>query len=384
MPDGRLLHLRDTYPTETAWAPPWVGDELRQVRTAAWNAHLADIRARAEAKAAGDRGQHDSTGRHQELGDSYQALHDTYRQRETVFAAAMANRADWDAATRAQRHLAVAADAELRRRHPGQHHPPLRSAEPQPVTQAQRDELTLTAEEPIQEAGQWIKDLAAAHHVFADTLAERQSLTIPSENPVYGDLGQAFLPWPRAGQGRHLAVTQARDPAVPASSPARRGPRRRPGGRRLTVAVHPGTREVTAMTAIAITGMGLTGVLRITWVQDNLADGEIADLTWEAPDDLAADHSQVFLAAMHAHHAGDTERAGQLWENLQAIWSQAWSANYAALEFMQGTGLTRFSPVKPQHWVVASFEHHTSPHGLPRLHIHNIAIPRLITGANVH
>jgi hypothetical protein len=57
----------------------------------------------------------------------------------------MADRADWDAATRAQRHLAVAADAELRRRHPGRRYPPLRSAEPPPVTQAQRDELTLTA-----------------------------------------------------------------------------------------------------------------------------------------------------------------------------------------------------------------------------------------------
>ena len=196
MPDGRLLHLRDTYPTETAWAPQWAGDELRQVRAAAWNTHLAVIRAGAEAKAAGDRGQQDSAARHQELGDSYQALHDAYRQRETVFAAAMTDRADWDAATRAQRHLAVAADAELRRRHPGQHYPPLRSAEPRPPTQAQRDELTLTAEEPIRETGQWIKDLAAAHHTFAELLAERQSLTIPSEDPDYGDLGQAFPPWP--------------------------------------------------------------------------------------------------------------------------------------------------------------------------------------------
>ena len=108
----------------------------------------------------------------------------------------MADRADWDAATRAQRHLAVAADAELRRRHPGQHYPPLRSAEPQPATQAQRDELTLTAGQPIPEMGQWIKDLAAAHHTFADTLAERQSMTVPSEDPDYGDLGQAFPPWP--------------------------------------------------------------------------------------------------------------------------------------------------------------------------------------------
>jgi hypothetical protein len=173
------------------------------------------------------------------------------------------------------------------------------------------------------------------------------------------------------------------------------------------------------MTAIAITGMDLTGVLRLTWVQDlahvidhshtdetsgtwtglacprhglvlgtdvdnatlqRLAAGSvIADLTWEAPDQLAADHGQVFHAAMHAHRVGESARANQLWENLQAIWSQAWSANYAVLEFMQGTGLTRFSPVKPQHWVVASFEHHTSPHGLPRPHIHNIAITSLTT-----
>jgi len=176
------------------------------------------------------------------------------------------------------------------------------------------------------------------------------------------------------------------------------------------------------MTAIAITGMGLTGVLRMTWVQDNLAHvldhsltdetsgtwtglacpgyglapgadvdnamlrqlairGEIADLTWEAPDELTADHAQVFQAAIRAHHAADSERADELWENVRAIWSQAWSANYAVLEFLQGTGLTRFSPVKPQQWVVASFEHHCSPHGLPRPHIHNIVITSLTTRA---
>ena len=65
----------------------------------------------------------DTAARQQELAASYHALHEAYRQRETVFAATMADRADWDAATRAQRHLAVAADAELRRRHPGQHLP---------------------------------------------------------------------------------------------------------------------------------------------------------------------------------------------------------------------------------------------------------------------
>ncbi len=130
MPDGRLLHLRDTYPVETAWAPKWVGDELRQVRASAREAQLAGIRASAEAAAAARRGQHARAARQQELRDSYQALHEAYRQREAVFAAMMADRADWDAATRAQRHLAVAADAELRRRHPDQHY--RRCARPNP------------------------------------------------------------------------------------------------------------------------------------------------------------------------------------------------------------------------------------------------------------
>jgi hypothetical protein len=111
------------------------------------------------------------------------------------------------------------------------------------------------------------------------------------------------------------------------------------------------------------------------------AGSAIADLIWEAPDKLADEHAQVFQAAMRAYSAADSERAEKLWEDLRAIWSHAWSSNYAVLEFMQSTGLTRFSPVKPQHWVVASFEHHTSPHGLPRPHVHNIVITTLTTGA---
>ena len=87
MPDGLLLHLRDTYPIETAWAPKWVGDELRQVRAAAWDANLAGLRASAEAHAAQQRGNHADAARQHELAGSYQALHDAYRQREAVFTA---------------------------------------------------------------------------------------------------------------------------------------------------------------------------------------------------------------------------------------------------------------------------------------------------------
>lgn len=176
------------------------------------------------------------------------------------------------------------------------------------------------------------------------------------------------------------------------------------------------------MAATGIPSTGLSGVLRMTLVQDRLAhvlehcdvdeptgtwtgqacpdhglalgtdvdtatlqqlsaDGEVADLIWEAPADFAAEHGQLLQAAIHAHQAGSTETAEQLWEKAHAIWSKAWAANYAALELMQRAGLTRFSPVKPQRWVVASFEHHCGPHGLPDPHVHNIVIAALTTRA---
>jgi hypothetical protein len=123
----------------------------------------------------------------------------------------MADRVDWDSATRSQRHLAVTADSELRRRHPGQPFPPLRSAEPEPATESQRAELTLTPSEPPGEMGRWIKDLAAAHRTFTERLANLQSLTIPSQDPDYGHLGRAFLPWPRPGRD---AILQPPKPEI--------------------------------------------------------------------------------------------------------------------------------------------------------------------------
>jgi AAA domain len=211
LPDGSLLHMRDTYPTETAWAPKWVGDELRQVRSSSDLAHLSAVRADAEAQAASNRSQHDVAARQAQLAANYRAMHDAYRDRENIFAAVMDDRAEWDKATTQQRHLALAADAELRRRHPGQRFESLRSAEPEPVTETQREDLTLTPDKQIKEMGQWIKDLAAERSTFANRLAERQSTTIPSEDPDYGDLGQAFPAWPTPGKD---AILQPPKPQI--------------------------------------------------------------------------------------------------------------------------------------------------------------------------
>jgi hypothetical protein len=69
----------------------------------------------------------------------------------------------------------------------------------------------VTAGEEINEVGQWIKDLAAGHQTFADKLADRQSMTIPSEDPDYGDVGQAFPAW--TGRGKD-AILQPPKPEI--------------------------------------------------------------------------------------------------------------------------------------------------------------------------
>ena len=175
------------------------------------------------------------------------------------------------------------------------------------------------------------------------------------------------------------------------------------------------------MADISIDGAKLTGVLRLTWNTDHLAHvlehsqtdeptgtwtglacpdhglalgtdvdtailqrltahGEVADLIWEAPADLTAEHGQLCLAAIQAYQAGNHETGERLWQQASTVWSRAWSANYEALKLFQAAGLTRFAPVKPQRWVIASFEHHCGPHGLRHPHVHNIVITALTTG----
>ena len=232
MADGLLLRLRDTYPVETAWAPPWTGDELRQARTGARDAHLAALRATAEAGAARRRGEHGEASRQVSLAASYQAMHDAYRQRETALATAMEDRTDWELATRQQRQLAVAADAELRRRHPTEPWPPLRSAEPKLDSSASADDTTTT---------RLIDDLATRHREFTAKLADLQSIMIPAEDPDYEDLGPAFPAWAPPERG---AILQPPKPEITPSARilelvADRDVEMEPGGSSLQVLAGP-------------------------------------------------------------------------------------------------------------------------------------------------
>ncbi len=194
MPDGRLWLIRDTYTAETQWAPPHAGRELRLVRLGAQNAEQEQVRAEAEAGAARKHDDHQRAAGHDFWAASYQAMGRCYRQQEETFAQTMHDREEWEQATAASRHLAIAATAELRRRHPGQCIEPLRSAEPALASPAEREELALALGTQIGEMAQRIQVLAAQRKAFREKLEQRQGLMIPREDPDCECLGQAFPP----------------------------------------------------------------------------------------------------------------------------------------------------------------------------------------------
>ena len=98
-------------------------------------------RARTEAWIAGVRGDTERKHRHQRIARSARALESWYHDRETEYADTMEARREYARATEQERHLAVAADSEYRRRHPDADLPRLRSAEPEPVTGQEREAL---------------------------------------------------------------------------------------------------------------------------------------------------------------------------------------------------------------------------------------------------
>jgi hypothetical protein len=124
----------------------------------------------------------------------------------------MADRAEWERATGHTRHLAIAADAELRRRHPDHNIDPLRSAEPAPVSDTSREQLTLAPDEKLGDMAAWVHDLAAQRQAFREKLEERQALKLPSEDPDQEDLGPAFPAWTPPERD---AILQPPKPQIP-------------------------------------------------------------------------------------------------------------------------------------------------------------------------
>ena len=116
-------------------------------------------------------------------------MRDHYQQQEQTLARTMADRQEWEHATAHSRNLAIAADAELRRRYPDHKIEPLRSAEPGPVSDADRQYVDLI---PHQRSGQTarIRDLEMRLKTFRAAMNQHRSL-VASEYAAQADLYEA-------------------------------------------------------------------------------------------------------------------------------------------------------------------------------------------------
>ncbi len=211
--DGSLLHMRGTYEAETAWAPRHVGRELRRLRISADDAGLSAIRSQAEERVAGERGQAELAEWHGGLARSWTAMESFYREHEGELEQNMEARREWEQATEATRRLAVAADAELRRRHPETRLEPLRSAEPV-VSEEERTQLVLAPGTESYQTPDWISRLAAERRAVRERLDERKAVLVPAAEPDHGYEGEA---WPAWVQRKRDAILQ---PPRPEMKPA--------------------------------------------------------------------------------------------------------------------------------------------------------------------
>jgi hypothetical protein len=188
LPDSSLMHMRDSYKTETGWATPHVGKQLRDVRLGAETMRLKAIRAEAETRSA--RGQAVAV-RHADIAAQARALETQHREHESLLSEVMEDRQLWEKLTEGSRHLAVQADSELRRRHPDRKIRPLESAEPK------------APDQPTVEPG-WLTELNEQRRVFREELQARQNVMVPSEDPDWEDEGPAWQAW----QGQRDAILQ--------------------------------------------------------------------------------------------------------------------------------------------------------------------------------
>jgi hypothetical protein len=145
--DGDLWLRRGTYERETTWAPPHVSEQLRLARMAERDAAVKAIRATHDARAAASE---ETANRHNQLAGIWQAMQAKASQVAGILAEAQETRREWEAVTEPTRRIALAADAELRRRYPDADIEPLRPhpaeaagviPEPQPEPEATREDV---------------------------------------------------------------------------------------------------------------------------------------------------------------------------------------------------------------------------------------------------
>jgi hypothetical protein len=197
--DGQLRLRRAMYERQTRWAPPHVGEELRLARMQARTAWENAIRAEHETTAAAGQ---EAAARHEALAGMWRAMEAKATCVADLLAETQETRRQWEALTEPTRRVAIAADLELRRRHPGMELEPLRSAEPAGILSP--DTVPDAPREDV-----WIQDTLDGATHLARAEAENAAAT-PGEPPLTSAHREA-----RGQQALGLTPPTARD-EVPA------------------------------------------------------------------------------------------------------------------------------------------------------------------------
>jgi len=204
--DGTLLHIRDTYATITAYAPRYVARQLREARLGVREQSEIASRAKAEAWMAGIRGDTERQARQEEIAAQAYRKAGWFRDRENEYAVADGVHREYMGKTATERRLAVRADAEYRNRHPEEKLEPLHSAEPEAVTDDEREAF-------------WPSHIAAAKDGASHENAGREE---PAE------------PHWAAGLAEQLAARQAAKEAESRGSPSQSKAKNRTAGQQQT------------------------------------------------------------------------------------------------------------------------------------------------------
>ena len=177
--DGQLLMRRSSYEAETAWAPRWVSAELRAARQCADDAERDAVLSAARAEAARKQEEHDQAQLHEGKAWLSRTMAGRHRSNEAEFAKTMEARKDWEETTRQARHDALAAHSEYMRRHPDTDLPPLKSAEPDRLSEEEQAQLHQPAE--TYESPAWLADMAERTRAANEEIANRRSMEVPHE-----------------------------------------------------------------------------------------------------------------------------------------------------------------------------------------------------------
>jgi hypothetical protein len=208
--DSQLRLRRRAYKQEAAWAPPYVTEDLRLARLQARTAYENLISEQHESRVAADPG---TAARHEQLAAAWRDMQAAAMGAADALGQADETRRQWQQLTEPTRQVALAADQELRRRHPEQatkHH--ASGAVPEPAGDSAQD---LAGDTPWDSVAARVASISEEARAAQEKIDQLRDTRIPSEDSEAPHLGPAWTLFPSRDRG---AIVQAAQPEIPPAS----------------------------------------------------------------------------------------------------------------------------------------------------------------------